>query len=112
MVIYFKRSGGFAGMLLQADLDTSLLPADEAKAIEQSLADAKFFDLPSEPDGSDGIDRFTYELRVVGEDTEHTVCFSEEDTPAEIDSLLRQLTLLARRPAADAPEDPTPPAVD
>ena len=33
MHIYFKRSGGFTGILLKADLDTSSLPADEAEAI-------------------------------------------------------------------------------
>lgn len=102
MHIYFKRSGGFMGMQLSADLDTSSLPPKEAEAIEQMLADARFFDLPTDPAQVSGADRFTYELTVISEEFEHTVYFSEQDAPLEINSLLQQLTILARRPPDEA----------
>jgi hypothetical protein len=105
MHIYFKRSGGFMGIPLTANLDTTALPAEEADAIEQMLDEVNFFDLPSDPVNSSGSDRFTYELTVVSEEVEHTVCFSEQNTPAEMDSLVRQLTMLARRPSDDPPSE-------
>ena len=102
MHIYFKRSGGFMGIPLTADLDTTALPAEEADAIEQMLDEVNFFSLPSYPDLGGGSDRFTFELTIVNKETKHTVYFSEQNAPAEIDPLVRQLTLLARRP----PEGP------
>jgi len=109
MHIYLKRSGGFTGAPLQADLDTSSLSADEAEAIEQMLADINFFDLQSDPAPVSGVDRFTYELRVVSGEIEHTVCFPEQNTPLEINTLMRQLIILARRPAPGAAADPSSP---
>ena len=109
MHIYFKRSGGFVGMPLETDLDTSSLPANEAEAIEQLLADVHFFDLPSDPQQISDVDRFTYELKVSSEEVEHTVYFSEQNVPLQINALVRQLTILARRPAPGAPADPSPP---
>ena len=98
MQIYFKRSGGFMGLSVQTELDTSSLPPDQAEAIENMLVEANFFDLPSDLTQVDTADRFTYELTVVSEDTEHTVCFSEQDAPLEINMLVRHLTLMSRRP--------------
>ena len=97
MYIYFKRSGGFMGISVQTEVDTSSLPADEAEAIEHMLDKANFFDLPSDPNRVKEADRFTYELTVISDNTEHTVYFSEQDAPLEINTLVRQLTLLSRR---------------
>lgn len=105
MHIYFKRSGGFSGIPVRTDLDTSSLTTEEAETIEQMLAAANFFDLPSDPAQVSSVDRFSCELRVVSGDVEHTVCFSEQDAPAEISTLMRHLTILARRPAADISSD-------
>jgi hypothetical protein len=102
MHIYFKRSGGYMGIPVTADLDTTALPTEEADAIEQMLDKANFFDLPSDPDLSGGADRFIFELTVVSKEMKHTVYFSEQNAPAEIDPLVRQLTLLARRPPEDS----------
>jgi hypothetical protein len=109
MQIYFKRSGGFVGRQLQVTLDTSSLPAAEAEIIEQMLMDANFFEMPSGPAEVSGADRFIYELKVVSEESEHTVLISEEEATTELDSLLRQLTVLARRqPARWPPQDASP----
>jgi hypothetical protein len=97
MYIYFKRSGGFMGISVQTEVDTSSLPADQAEAIEHMLDEANFFDLPSDPSRVNEADRFTYELTVISDNTEHTVYFSEQDAPVEINTLVRQLTLLSRR---------------
>lgn len=103
MHIYFKRSGGFMGLSLKTDLDTSSLSDEEAQAIEQLLADACFFELPSHLTQESGADRFTYELTVVSEEEEHTVYFSEQNAPDEINLLVRHLTALARRPPPKEP---------
>lgn len=105
MHIFFKRSGGFTGIPVQAEVDTSSLPADQAEAIENMLVDAHFFELPSDPTQVNEADRFTYELKVVSDEVEHTVYFSEQNAPGEINTLVRHLTILARRPAVDDPED-------
>lgn len=102
MYIYFKRSGGFTGIPVQAEVDTSSLPADQAEAIENMLVDAHFFELPSDPTQVNEADRFSYELKVVSDEVEHTVYFSEQNAPVEINTLVRHLTILARRPASDA----------
>ncbi len=106
MHIYFKRSGGFSGIPVRADLDTALLPADEAETIEQMLDAVNFFELPSALDQGREADRFSYEVKVVSGDVEHTVCFSERSAPVEINTLVRHLTILARRPAEDASSEP------
>lgn len=100
MYICIKRSGGFTGIAMQAEVDTSTLPTDQAEAIENMLVDAEFFELPSDPVQVNEADRFTYELKVVRDDVEHTVYFSEQNAPVEINTLVRHLTILARRSAA------------
>ena len=105
MHIYFKRSGGFMGIPVQGEVNTSSLPADQAETIKNMLADANFFNLPSTPEQVDNAaDRFTYELRVVNDEGEHTVCFSEQNVPMEINTLMRHLTTLARRSTTDDSE--------
>jgi hypothetical protein len=102
MQIYFKRSGGFMGIPVQTEVDTSSLSADQAEEIENLLDEIKFFDLPSgTPAQTNEADRFTYELKVVRNDTEHTVYFSDQNAPVEFNILVRHLTTLARRHAAD-----------
>ncbi len=99
MQIYLKRSGGFAGRNVQVSLDTTSLPNAEAEALKNLLQSAEFADLPSENaemTGGPGADQFTYELTIVDQATERTVCFSESEAPAEIDQFLRQLMILAR----------------
>ncbi len=104
MRIYFKRSGGFAGMQLRANLDTASLSDEEAETIEQMLADINFFDLPNEPGAIGGADRFFYELKVVSGEEEHTVCFTDDEPSVKAVALLQHLTMIARRP----PEDTSP----
>jgi hypothetical protein len=105
MQIYFKRSGGYMGIPMQGEVDTSSLPAEQAEIIENMLDEAQFFDLPSDPSAqTNGPDRFTYELKVIRNNAEHTVYFSEQNAPVEINTLVRHLTTLARRHAADESE--------
>lgn len=105
MRIYFRRSGGFHGMRLQATVDTASLSTAEAEALEQMLEDANFFEAPSDLMSQDAPDRFTYELTVIDEQERHTVVFSEETTPEEFEALLRHLTRIARRPSSSNPDD-------
>jgi hypothetical protein len=101
MHIYFKRSGGFMGIPVQTEIDTTSLPAEQAETIENMLDEANFFDLPSNPSQVNEADRFTYKLTVISDEAEHTVYFSEHDAPVEINTLVRHLTILSRRLDAD-----------
>ncbi len=103
MYISFTRSGGVAGIPVKADLDTASLPSQEAEAIEQMLAEINFFDLPGDRQATADADRFQFELTVIDEEVTHTVCFTDQGSPPEINTLLRHLTILARRPAKKEP---------
>lgn len=105
MQITIKRSGGFTGIPVQVEVDTTSLPADQAEAIENMLLDAHFFEIPSDPGQANEVDRFTYELKVISDEVEHTVYFSEQNALVEINTLVRHLTILARRPADEASKE-------
>lgn len=97
MRIQFERSGGFAGMLVQATVDTNSLPPPEAGNIVDLVEDANFFNLPAQiSSSSPGADQFQYKLTVEEGDRCHTVETSEGAVPDSLRPLLRQLTLRAR----------------
>jgi Emfourin len=107
MQIYFKRSGGFMGRSLQVSLDTASLPQDEAETLKQLIVDACLQDLPAEPAAAAAPDIFTYELKLVGAQSEQTYFLSDLQATAEVEDLLQQLTLLARND--QLPGDPAQP---
>jgi hypothetical protein len=49
MRIYYEQSGGFAGIVLNAVVDTKPLPADEVNKIQDLVNRANFFSLNSLP---------------------------------------------------------------
>lgn len=97
MRIQFERSGGFGGMLVQATIDTSTLPTEQAKELESLVSAAGFFQLPSKPAAPPGgADRFSYRVTIESQGIKHTVETGEQTAPAPLQLLLRKLTLLAR----------------
>jgi hypothetical protein len=97
MKIDFKRSGGFAGMLVEASIDTATLPPDQADKLHQLVQNAGFFDLPARPGGpAKGADQFQYTVTVKEEGRRHSVETSDGTAQASLRPLLRELTRLAR----------------
>ena len=97
MRIQFERSGGFAGMRLAATIDTAKLPAEQAGALQGSITAARFFDLPAKiPAPPHAADQFQYIVTIEGEGQRHTVDVGEGSASPELQSLLQQLTQLAR----------------
>lgn len=104
MKIYFRQTGGIAGMRLSATLDTETLPPGKARALEKLVARAHFFDLPSKiPPPGPGADRFQYVITVESGRRCHTVELIDGAIPKALEPLLQALREAAR-------PDPAPPA--
>ena len=96
--IEFERTGGFAGLRVAAAIDSAQLPLEEARQLEENLAVAGFFTLPSKPASpAGGVDSFHYRIRVEQGKQKHTVECGESTAPDTLQPLLRQLTRLARQ---------------
>jgi Emfourin len=94
MRIKVERSGGYAGRPEQlAALDTEQLEPDAAAEIERLVHQMGFFELPGVLPGSDGADRFRYEVSVTDGGREHTVVYADsgESTGAPVQRLVRAL---------------------
>jgi hypothetical protein len=97
MIVRMERSGGFMGIPLRAEIDTLKLPAGEGEALRKQVEAARFFDLPEKiAEKAKGADRFQYVLSVEDTGRRHSVSVGEADAPPELQSLIQQLTLLAR----------------
>jgi hypothetical protein len=90
MRISFERSGGFAGVRLACEVDTSSLPPAEAAQLEHLVARAGLDALP--PMAPTDPDRFEYRLEVDG----RTFTFGERQVRAALRPLLAALLDRAR----------------
>jgi hypothetical protein len=100
MRIHYERSGGFTGISVKISLDTDALPPETANGIVEALSAARFFDLPEIlPESTHRMDQFVYHLVVDDGDRQHAVEMDDSSVPAVLQPILRQLTLLARKPA-------------
>jgi hypothetical protein len=100
MRIDYERTGGFAGMHLAAEIDTAALPADQARALHDSIEAAHFFDLPARipavPAAPEVADQFQYHVAMEAEGKRHAVDVGEASASPALQELLQQLTMLAR----------------
>ena len=87
-----RRTGGLAGLPLQAALDTSTLPSAEAEAIVGALDRANLTDTHSAADDPPGAaDTFHYELQVDRAGKTHTASFSDRQVPDELKPVINTL---------------------
>ena len=108
--VALKRSGGFAGLTQECQLEADELDADARAELEGFVAQAA---VVSEADSGSpisghhvsghpacGADLFRYELRVTAESGERTFVFDDETLPDElapvIDSLCARLVPVAK----------------
>jgi hypothetical protein len=97
MRIEYERTGGFAGIRLATTIDTATLPADQAGALHSAIEDARFFDLPARlPSPPQMADQFNYHVTIQDGRKRHTVDVGEGSASPSLQSLLQQLTVLAR----------------
>ena len=83
MQVSVKRSGGFAGLTEEvAAVETAQLDAAAAQQVEQLIQSVGFFDLPATISGGTiGADLFRYEITVSEGDRQHTVTFTDDESP-------------------------------
>ena len=97
MQVSVKRSGGFAGLTEEvAAVETAQLDAAAAQQVEQLIQSVGFFDLPATISGGTiGADLFHYEITVSEGDRQHTVTFTDDESP-EIAPLRRLVETLTQ----------------
>jgi hypothetical protein len=92
--IYFERSGGFAGIRMNTEIDIHSLPPDEAHKIQGMIDNAKeFFDLKessSPPENT--FDYVIYEITVQTEEgKQNTIKTYRPGTPPDLEPLINYL---------------------
>lgn len=98
MNIHLERSGGFAGLRLNHDLDSSQLSPEEGTELNQLVETSGFFNLPAEARATNpGADRFQYKLTVKAGSREHTVAVDEAAVPETLRPLLNWVTAKGRK---------------
>ena len=97
MKIHFVRSGGFAGLRLEVDLDTATMGREQAFEIERLVSEAGFFELPSRQDAAGaGVDRFRYRVQVDSESLgAHAITTDEQAASERLQPLLSRLSAIA-----------------
>jgi Emfourin len=92
-----RRTGGLAGVPVQASLDTSELPEPEAQEILGSLDQVDLDNVGTAADWPPGAaDTFHYELEVKRGDHTHTASFSDRQVPAELAPVVHTLMAKAK----------------
>jgi hypothetical protein len=95
MKIDFERTGGFAGMKLQAAVRTETLSPEQAAELHALVAAADFFRLPAVIVTS-APDQFHYRVTVAEGLRRHTIQTTDSAAPAALRPLLERLAALAR----------------
>jgi hypothetical protein len=98
MIIHLERTGGFTGIPLRAVIDSATLDPAESRDLLALVESAGFFALPAQVRAPQpGPDRFQYVLTIEDTQRSHTVEIDETVIPAQLEPLLQQVTLLARK---------------
>lgn len=98
MHIHFARTGGFAGLRLQTDIDSAQLPAREARTLNRMVDEARLFEQPTKASGAgDQPDQFQYEITVKDADRARTIQTSDAAASDEMRALIDWLTRAARK---------------
>ena len=97
MKISYRRTGGFAGMVMSFDVATDSLPPDDAKELRDLVIAANFFELPamieSKPPGGD---QFQYKLTVETAEQQHSVGVGDAAVPENLWPLINKLRIFSR----------------
>lgn len=98
MNIHLERSGGFAGLRLSHDLDSSQLSPEDGSELNRLVNTSGFFNLPADVRAANpGADRFQYKLTVKAGPREHTVAIDDAAVPESLRPLLNFASAKARK---------------
>ena len=94
MKISFERTGGFANIPLQHEVDTEKLPPERAQKLHQLVEGARPFDQPAKPASADANmpDQFQYELTFKDDDRTHTMRTNDVAASGKLAELLDWLS--------------------
>lgn len=101
MRIHFKQSGGLAGIDNDISINGNSLQPDEESELQRLIDNAKFFDLPSQPElPLRGADYFEYKITIETNDNKkHSIKTTDLSMPPNVGPLivyLRQKALKKR----------------
>lgn len=97
MRILFERTGGLMGLKSNLKIDLNELPAGQALTLRTLLDESNFFSLPENPPTQSTPDGFFYTVTVESKTISHTIKTSDSTAPEELQPLLHELSLMARR---------------
>jgi len=95
MKLHFRQTGGFGGLVLGSDLDTSTLPPAEAQELTRLVRQANLKKLPVERSDK-ARDLQTYEITVEGGGLNAKASFDDMSVDADLEPLLEFLRKRAR----------------
>jgi hypothetical protein len=102
MKIVFHQSGGYAGLIRGAEVDTEQLPADRRAELERLVRQSGVLDLPS-AEVCLTRDSFQYDLTLETDRRVVHVSLSDPDVPPSVAPLLEYLQRIAQpRPPRQA----------
>jgi Emfourin len=100
MKVRFRQTGGFGGLVLGCDLDTSTLPPAEAQELTRLIKQANLEKIHSRP-SQKARDLLNYEIAVESEMTARA-SFDDMSVPANVEPLLGFLRQRARAVPLDS----------
>ncbi|MET0502731.1 MAG: protealysin inhibitor emfourin [Candidatus Binatia bacterium] len=95
MKVHFRQTGGFGGLVLGSDLDTSTLPPAEGQELTRLVGQANLEKLKSRPSDK-ARDLQNYEIIVEGGGLNTKASFDDMNVDANLEPLLEFLRKRAR----------------
>ncbi|MET0400672.1 MAG: protealysin inhibitor emfourin [Longimicrobiaceae bacterium] len=95
MKISFRQSGGYTGLALGYEVDTSALPADEGAMLKRLVDESGIEDLV-QPDTSGARDLTLYQITIDNGDAARTLSYDDMSLPDRLAPLHRYLQTRAR----------------
>lgn len=100
MIVRFDQSGGYAGLLKGCEIDTTALPPEKAKEIEQ-LVKASAISASGEFLSDSSRDLRQYEITIEDGASKTSVIFDDESLPQSARPLIGYLKKCSRPKAPD-----------
>lgn len=95
MKLHFRQTGGFGGLILGSDLDTSTLPPTEAQELTRLVKQANLEKLPTQRSDK-ARDLQNYEITIEGGGLNAKASFDDMGIDADLEPLLEFLRKRAR----------------
>lgn len=96
MKIKYHQSGGYAGLRLGCDLDTKLLPLEEATKLESLVKKSGVSQVKNTRSENAAADLIDYEITIETNDAKQQVKFDDLNLPENIVPLLEYLQSQAK----------------